>query len=141
MKTFRILIYVAGIVIASSAGAAEVSHTSYTWFCENEQQAHGRCTSQHSDCGFDCTSLNKVCSVDRKGRLMVEKKGKVRGVGDNGRFTTLIDVALWGTSTVDYCTRNKSKYVNLFGTAFFGQGTSTNCREYSRSASQGGEEH
>jgi hypothetical protein len=131
----------AGIVIAPSALAGEVSHTSYTWFCVNKGQAHGMCTSRHSDCGFDCTSLNKACSVDRAGRLMVEEEETTRDVGTSGTFRTVIDVSLYGTGSIEYCTRNKSKYANWFGTEFFGQGTSTDCREYSRSVTQGGEEN
>ncbi len=141
MQSFRILFCLAGIVIASGATAAEISHASYTWFCEDEGRAHGMCTSRHSECGFDCTSLKTDCRFHRAGRLMVKKTNTIGDVGDAGTFKSLIHVRLQGTGTIDYCTRNKSKYVNLIGTAVLGQGTSTYCREYSRSVSQGGEEN
>ncbi|MDJ0907095.1 MAG: hypothetical protein QNI96_13835 [Woeseiaceae bacterium] len=141
MHSFRILVVLAGVALGPAALAAEISHTAYTWFCVDEGRAHGMCTSRHSDCGLDCTSLKVACSVDRAGRLMAKKTETIRDVGKSGTFKSVIHVPLYGTGTIRYCTRNKSKYVNWLGTAFFGQGTSTDCREYSRSASQGGEEN
>lgn len=141
MRTFRILVCLAGVATAPMAVASEISHTSYTWFCTAERQAHGMCTSRHTACGGDCISLNKVCSVDRAGRLMRKEESTVKDVGTSGTFRSVVDVALWGTGTINYCTRNKSKYANWAGTELLWQGTSTYCREYSRSTTQGGEEH
>lgn len=140
MRMFRILVCVAGIAIAPAAAASEISHTSYTWFCPAERLAHGMCRSQHTDCGTDCVSLNKVCSVDRAGRLMRKEESTVKDVGTSGIFKSVVDVALYGTGTINYCTRNKSKYANWAGAKLLWQGTSTYCREYSRSATHGGEE-
>lgn len=71
---------------------------------------------------------------------MREDKKTVNDVGRNGKFRSVLDVVLYGTGTINYCTRNKSKYVNWLGQELLGQGTSTDCREYSRSAVSGGEE-
>ncbi len=138
MRTFRMLVCVAGLVIAPAAIAAEISHTAYTWLCPNEGRAHGYCTSRHSDCSWDCDSLERVCSVDRDGRLMRREEKTITDVGRSGTFRSSVDVALYGTGKVDYCTRNESKYLNWAGVRLLGQGTSTYCQEYSSSAYGGG---
>ena len=141
MRRSGIPVCLAGITVASAALAAEISHTSYTWFCHADRLAHGMCTTRHTDCGKDCVSLNKVCSVDREGRLMREDRNTVNDVGTSGTFRSVVDVALYGTGSINYCTRNKSKYANWAGKELLFQGTSTYCREYSRAAARGDEEH
>ena len=141
MRTLKLLLCLAGTTIAPVAVAGEISHTAYTWFCQAERRAHGICRSSHTDCGKDCVTLNKVCSIDRNGRLMREDRDTIRDVGTNGSFEGIVHVPLYGTGTIRYCTRNKSKYANWLGTEPFFQGTSTNCREYSRAVFKGEEEN
>jgi len=142
MNILNLRFPVAVVLLAMSAvsGAAEIRHTAHLWFCENERQAHGLCRTSHSSCGWDCTSLDFKCAVDRRSVTLKSVAWHRSAVGDEGRYSSVLDVPLYGSGSITYCASNTSKYRNIMGTVLLGQSTVEDCLGYSAYRSTGGEE-
>ncbi len=139
-KLIRYLLTLMLIGIAAPGSASEITHIAYTWLCEDERQAHGRCMTSHANCGTDCSSLDFACDVVRNSSVLGKQEMVIPAVGSHGVFQSqTLDVPLYGSGTVSYCTRNRSKYRNWLNTIVIGQGVGTYCRVYSSTGS-GGEE-
>ena len=142
MKTLHKGFPVAIVLLAMSAasGAAEIRHTAYLWFCENERQAHGLCRTTHSSCGWDCRSLDFECAVDRQSVTLKSVRRHVSALEDVGHYSTVLDAPLYGSATITYCASNTSKYRNIMGTVLLGQSSQEQCRLYTAYRPSGGEE-
>ena len=142
MKTLNMRFALAIVLLAMSAvsGAAEIRHTAYLWFCENERQAHGLCRTSHASCGWDCRSLDFECAVDRQSVTLKSVTRHVAALEDVGNYSTVLDVPLYGSATVTYCASNTSKYRNILGTVLLGQSSKEYCRLYTAYRPSGGEE-
>lgn len=142
MKTLKLLFPAAlGLcLLSATSGAVEIRHTAHLWFCENERQAHGLCRTSHSSCAWDCQSLNFDCSVQRQSRTLGRHVVVHDDVASEGRYSTVVNVPLYGSGTISYCARNSSKYRNLLGTVVLGQPSQEDCKVYAAYRSTGGEE-
>lgn len=128
--------------ISTLATGTEVINTPYTWFCEDVDKAHGRCTTEWSGAGgIVRPKLLFSCRHYRNSSRVGIDEFVVDGLTTNGiQHSRQLDSPLVGTA--NYCTKNLSyvKELWLTGTQLF-RDNETFCRSYSATQSNGGEEN
>ena len=128
--------------ISTLATATEVINTPYTWFCEDVDKAHGRCTTEWSGAGgITSPRLLFSCKHYRNSTRLGIDEFVVDGLTTDGvQHSQQLDSPLYGTA--NYCTSNLSYVQELWltGNQYF-RDDETFCRSYSATQSNGGEEN
>lgn len=128
--------------VSALATGTEVINTPYTWFCEDVDKAHGRCTTEWSGAGgITPPKLLFSCRHYRNSSRLGIDEYVVDDLTANGvQHSQQLDSPLAGTA--NYCTKNLSYVQELWltGVQRFRDDESF-CRSYSATQSNGGEEN